>query len=438
MDNEEKSMQEEALTYHKIDPPGKLSIFTTKPADTQWDLTLAYSPGVAAPCMEIHNNEEDSYVYTGKGNLVAVVSNGTAVLGLGDIGPSASKPVMEGKGVLFKRFADINVFDIEITPSTVEEVVSTVKALEPTFGGINLEDIKAPECFEIERQLRSQLNIPVFHDDQHGTAIISGAALINAADIISKDISDLKIVFSGAGASAIATAKFYVSLGAKKENIVMVDSKGILSNKRDDINEYKQEFSSEEEGNLSDAMDGSDVFVGLSIGGLVSEEMVRSMANDPIIFAMANPDPEIGYYEAKAVRDDTVIMATGRSDFPNQVNNVLGFPFIFRGALDVRAKDINEEMKIAASQALADLARKDVIDDVVQAYGGDKIEFGPDYIIPKPVDPRVLFEVAPKVAEAAMESGVARQTIDLKEYQKSLQTRLKKSQKANDLALKSL
>ena len=261
MDNEEKSMQEEALTYHKIDPPGKLSIFTTKPADTQWDLTLAYSPGVAAPCMEIHNNEEDSYVYTGKGNLVAVVSNGTAVLGLGDIGPSASKPVMEGKGVLFKRFADINVFDIEITPSTVEEVVSTVKALEPTFGGINLEDIKAPECFEIERQLRSQLNIPVFHDDQHGTAIISGAALINAADIISKDISDLKIEFSGAGASAIATAKFYVSLGAKKENIVMVDSKGILSNKRDDINEYKQEFSSEEEGNLSDAMDLSLIHI---------------------------------------------------------------------------------------------------------------------------------------------------------------------------------
>ena len=391
MNNEETSMQDEALNYHKVDPPGKLAIFTTKHANTQWDLTLAYSPGVAAPCMEIHNNEEDSYVYTGKGNLVAVVSNGTAVLGLGNIGPSASKPVMEGKGVLFKRFADINVFDIEINPTTVEEVVSTVKALEPTFGGINLEDIKAPECFEIERQLRSELDIPVFHDDQHGTAIISGAALLNAADIISKDISNLKIVFSGAGASAIATAKFYVSLGAKKENIVMVDSKGILSKSREDINEYKQEFASEEDGNLADAMVESDVFVGLSIGGLVSEEMVQSMASDPIIFAMANPDPEIGYYEAKAVRDDTVIMATGRSDFPNQVNNVLGFPFIFRGALDVRAKDINEDMKIAASQALADLARKDVIGDVIEAYGGEKIEFGPDYIIPKPVHPRVLF-----------------------------------------------
>ena len=387
--------------------------------------------------MKIHNNEEDSYVYTGKGNLVAVVSNGTAVLGLGNIGPSASKPVMEGKGVLFKRFADVNVFDIEITSSTVEEVVSTVKALEPTFGGINLEDIKAPECFEIERQLRSELNIPVFHDDQHGTAIISGAALINAADIISKDVSDLKIVFSGAGASAIATAKFYVSLGAKKENIVMVDSKGILSKSRKDINEYKREFASEEEGNLSDAMADSDVFVGLSIGGLVSEEMVQSMATDPIIFAMANPDPEIGYHEAKAVRDDTVIMATGRSDFPNQVNNVLGFPFIFRGALDVRAKDINEDMKIAASQALADLARKDVIDDVIEAYGGEKIEFGPDYIIPKPVDPRVLFEVAPKVAEAAMSSGVARHSLDIDDYRETLETRLKKSQLANDLALQS-
>jgi len=438
MNNEETSMQDEALNYHKVDPPGKLAIFTTKPANTQWDLTLAYSPGVAAPCMEIHNNEEDSYVYTGKGNLVAVVSNGTAVLGLGNIGPSASKPVMEGKGVLFKRFADINVFDIEISPTTVEEVVSTVKALEPTFGGINLEDIKAPECFEIERQLRSKLDIPVFHDDQHGTAIISGAALLNAADIISKDISNLKIVFSGAGASAIATAKFYVSLGAKKENIVMVDSKGILSKSREDINEYKQEFASEEDGNIADAMVDSDVFVGLSVGGLVSEEMVQSMASDPIIFAMANPDPEIGYYEAKAVRDDTVIMATGRSDFPNQVNNVLGFPFIFRGALDVRAKDINEDMKIAASQALADLARKDVIDDVIEAYGGEKIEFGPDYIIPKPVDPRVLFEVAPKVAEAAITSGVARHSIDLDDYRKNLESRLKKSQMANDLALNSL
>ena len=438
MNNEETSMQDEALNYHKVDPPAKLDIFTTNPANTQWDLNLAYSPGVAAPCMEIHNNEEDSYVYTGKGNLVAVVSNGTAVLGLGNIGPSASNPVMEGKGVLFKRFADINVFDIEINPTTVEEVVSTVKALEPTFGGINLEDIKAPECFEIERQLRSKLDIPVFHDDQHGTAIISGAALLNAADIISKDISNLKIVFSGAGASAIATAKFYVSLGAKKENIVMVDSKGILSKSREDINEYKQEFASEEDGNLADAMVESEVFVGLSIGGLVSEEMVQSMASDPIIFAMANPDPEIGYYEAKAVRDDPVIMATGRSDFPNQVNNVLGFPFIFRGALDVRAKDINEDMKIAASQALADLARKDVIDDVIEAYGGEKIEFGPDYIIPKPVDPRVLFEVAPKVAEAAITSGVARHSIDLNDYRKTLETRLKKSQLANDLALESL
>ena len=435
MGKDETAMQKEALEYHKINPPGKLAILTTKPANTQWDLTLAYSPGVAAPCMEIHNDEENSYVYTGKGNLVGVVSNGTAVLGLGNIGPPASKPVMEGKGVLFKRFADINVFDIEINSFTIDEVVSTVQALEPTFGGINLEDIKAPECFEIERQLRERLNIPVFHDDQHGTAIISGAALINAIDILSKDISDLKIVFSGAGASAIATARFYVSLGANKDNIVMCDSKGILTDSREDINQYKQEFATKESGSISDAMEDSDVFVGLSVGGLVTEEMVQSMAKDPIIFAMANPDPEIGYHEAKAARNDTVIMATGRSDFPNQVNNVLGFPFIFRGALDVRASDINEEMKIAASHALADLARKDVIEDVISAYGGQEISFGPDYIIPKPVDPRVLFEVAPKVAEAAIKSGVARNTIDLDDYRLTLESRLKKSQLANDSAL---
>ncbi|MEE6210081.1 NADP-dependent malic enzyme [Salarchaeum sp. III] len=421
-------LDEDALDYHREDPPGKIEISTTKPTNTQRDLSLAYSPGVAAPCERIAANPDDAYQYTAKGNLVGVVSNGSAVLGLGDIGAQASKPVMEGKGVLFKRFADIDVFDIELDQSDAEDIVTSVSAMEPTFGGINLEDIKAPECFVIENRLREEMDIPVFHDDQHGTAIISGAALLNAADISGKDLEDVEVVFSGAGASAIASARFYVSLGVRKENITMCDSSGPITPDRDDVNEYKQEFARETDADdLADAMAGADVFVGLSVGGIVSEEMVASMAEDPIIFAMANPDPEIGYDAAKSARDDTVIMATGRSDYPNMVNNVLGFPFIFRGALDVRATDINEDMKVAAAEALADLARQDVPDAVVKAYGDQPLQFGPEYIIPKPLDPRVLFEVAPAVADAAMETGVARQTVDLEAYRERLEARLGKS-----------
>jgi malate dehydrogenase (oxaloacetate-decarboxylating)(NADP+) len=424
-------LDEDALDYHRDDPPGKIEMSTTKPTNTQRDLSLAYSPGVAAPCREIRDNPEEAYSYTTKGNMVGVVSNGTAVLGLGDIGPQASKPVMEGKGVLFKRFADIDVFDIELDHEDPKAMITSIKAMEPTFGGINLEDIKAPECFEIESRLREEMSIPVFHDDQHGTAIISGAALLNAVDISEKDISDLDIVFSGAGASAIATARFYVSLGADKDRITMCDSGGIITQQRadaGDVNEFKEEFATDvPEGDLADAMDGADVFVGLSIGGIVDEEMVRSMAANPIIFAMANPDPEIGYQEAKQARDDTVIVATGRSDYPNQVNNVLGFPFIFRGALDARATEINEEMKVAAAEALAELSREDVPDAVVKAYGDDPLQFGPDYIIPKPLDPRVLFEVAPAVAKAAMDSGCARHELDLDAYTERLEARLGKS-----------
>jgi len=424
-------LDEDSLEYHRQDPPGKIEISTTKPTNTQRDLSLAYSPGVAAPCRAIRDNPNDAYSYTAKGNLVGVVSNGTAVLGLGDIGADASKPVMEGKGVLFKRFADIDVFDIELEDADTQEMIRSISSMEPTFGGINLEDIKAPECFEVEERLREEMDIPVFHDDQHGTAIISGAALLNAADISGKDLSELNIVFSGAGASAIATARFYVSLGAKKENITMCDSSGIISQARadaDDVNDFKKEFARDvPEGDLGDAMDDADVFVGLSVGGIVDEEMVRSMGSDPIIFAMANPDPEIGYEEAKEARDDTVIMATGRSDYPNQVNNVLGFPFIFRGALDVRATEINEEMKVAAAEALAELARQDVPDAVVKAYGDQPLQFGPEYIIPKPLDPRVLFEVAPAVAGAAMDSGAARQERDLEKYVEELEARLGKS-----------
>jgi malate dehydrogenase (oxaloacetate-decarboxylating)(NADP+) len=424
-------LDDDAREYHREDPPGKLEISTTKPTNTQRDLSLAYSPGVAAPCRDIHEDPDRAYEYTAKGNLVGVVSNGSAVLGLGDIGAQASKPVMEGKGVLFKRFADIDVFDIELDQADPDEIVRSVAAMEPTFGGINLEDIKAPECFEIEERLREDMDVPVFHDDQHGTAIISGAALINAADIAGKDISELEIVFSGAGASAIATARFYVSLGAKKENITMCDSSGIITQDRaddGDVNDFKKEFARDVDGGgLADAMEGADVFVGLSVGGIVSEEMVQSMAENPIIFAMANPDPEIGYQEAKQAREDTVIMATGRSDYPNQVNNVLGFPFIFRGALDVRATDINEKMKRAAAEALADLARQDVPDAVVKAYGDQPLKYGADYVIPKPLDPRVLFQVAPAVAEAAMESGCARHEIDTEEYAEKLEARLGKS-----------
>jgi malate dehydrogenase (oxaloacetate-decarboxylating)(NADP+) len=425
-------LDEDALDYHRSDPPGKIEIATTKPTNTQRDLSLAYSPGVAAPCEAIADDAEQAFSYTAKGNLVGVVSDGSAVLGLGDIGPEASKPVMEGKGVLFKRFADIDVFDIELaTDADPDVMVNAIRAMEPTFGGINLEDIAAPECFEVERRLRETMDIPVFHDDQHGTAIISGAALVNAADIAGKTLADLDIVFSGAGASAIATARFYVSLGAEKENITMCDSSGIITTDRaehEELNQFKEEFARDvPEGGLADAMAGADVFVGLSVGGIVDEQMVQSMASDPIIFAMANPDPEIGYETAKHARDDTVIMATGRSDYPNQVNNVLGFPFIFRGALDARATEINEAMKIAAAEALADLARQDVPDAVVKAYGDQPLQFGPEYIIPKPLDPRVLFEVTPAVAKAAMDSGCARRDIDLDAYTEQLEARLGKS-----------
>ena len=422
-------LDEDALEYHREAPPGKVEIATTKPTNTQRDLSLAYSPGVAAPCLAIAEDSQEAYTYTAKGNMVGVVSNGSAVLGLGDIGAVASKPVMEGKGVLFKQFADIDVFDVELDLDDVDAFVGSVAAMEPTFGGINLEDIKAPECFHIEERLREEMEIPVFHDDQHGTAIISGAALLNAAEIAGKRLDELEVVFSGAGASAIASARFYVSLGVRPENITMCDSSGIITEARaPEVNEYKREFARDvPEGDLADALAGADVFVGLSIGGIVSQEMVRSMADNPTIFAMANPDPEITYEDAKAARDDDVIMATGRSDYPNQVNNVLGFPFIFRGALDVRATEINEAMKVAAAEALADLAKQDVPDEVVKAYGDEPLQFGPDYIIPKPLDPRVLFEVAPAVARAAIERGAARRELDFDEYREELEARLGKS-----------
>ena len=424
-------LDDDAREYHRTDPPGKIEISTTKPTNTQRDLSLAYSPGVAAPCRDIADDEERAFEYTAKGNMVGVVSNGTAVLGLGDIGAQASKPVMEGKGVLFKRFADIDVFDIELDETDVDAFCRSVEAMEPTFGGINLEDIAGPECFEIEERLRESMDIPVFHDDQHGTAIISGAGLLNAVDVLDKEISEMEITFSGAGASALATARFYVELGADPDKITMCDSSGIITEQRaenDDVNEYKKEFARDlPEGDLADAMDGADMFVGLSVGGIVSPEMVQSMADNPIIFAMANPEPEIGYEEAREARDDTVVMATGRSDYPNQVNNVLGFPFLFRGALDVRATDITENMKMAAAEALADLARQDVPDAVVKAYGDQPLQYGPEYVIPKPVDPRVLFQVAPAVAEAAMDEGVARTEIDVDEYAEELEARLGKS-----------
>ncbi len=421
-------LEDDARAYHREEPPGKIEISTTKPTNTQRDLSLAYSPGVAAPCRDVDADASRSYEYTAKGNLVGVVSNGSAVLGLGDIGAQASKPVMEGKGVLFKRFADIDVFDVELDLEDPDELVTAVRAMEPTFGGINLEDIRAPECFEVEDRLREAMDVPVFHDDQHGTAIISGAALLNAVDVAGKSVDDLHVVFSGAGASAIATARFYTSLGVPRGNIVLCDSSGVIGTDREGLNEYKAQFASETDADtLAEAMAGADVFVGLSVGGIVSQEMVASMAANPIVFAMANPDPEIGYEDAKAARDDTVIMATGRSDYPNQVNNVLGFPFIFRGALDVRATEINEEMKRAAAEALADLARQDVPDAVVKAYGDQPLRFGPDYLIPKPLDPRVLFEVAPAVAEAAMDAGCARTEVDLQAYEERLEARLGKS-----------
>lgn len=420
-----KLTKEEALFYHSSERKGKVEVIPTKPCLTSRDLSLAYTPGVAEPCREIHKNVEDVYKYTARGNLVAVVSNGTAVLGLGDIGPEAGKPVMEGKGVLFKRFADIDVFDIELASKDTKEIIRAVQMLEPTFGGINLEDIKAPECFEIEETLKATMNIPVFHDDQHGTAIISCAALINAVELAGKKIDEVRIVVNGAGASAISCCKLYLRAGAKLENIYMFDSKGCLTKDRKDLNKYKEMFAQEKGfSSLAEAFKGADVFVGLSVGGVVSKDMVKVMAPNPIIFAMANPDPEIMYDEAVSVRDD-LIMATGRSDFPNQVNNVLGFPFIFRGALDVRATAINEEMKMAATMALSRLAKEKVPEMVIKAYGGEEFEFGRTYIIPKPFDPRVLWYVAPAVAKAAIETGVAKITdVNWAAYEEQLKERL--------------
>lgn len=420
--------REDALEYHSMGRPGKIEVNATKPCITQRDLSLAYTPGVAEPCREIVKNKNDVYRYTAKGNLVAVISNGTAVLGLGKIGALAGKPVMEGKGVLFKRFADVDVFDLEVNTEDPDEFIKVVKLLEPTFGGINLEDIKAPDCFYIEESLKSMMEIPVFHDDQHGTAIISGAALLNALEIVGKNIEEVKIVYNGAGAAGIACAKHYINLGVSKENIIMCDSKGVIyKGRKEGMNKYKEEFAADTDARtLAEAMVGADVFVGVSVGGVVSKEMVKSMADSPIVFAMANPDPEITYEDAKAARDD-VIMATGRSDYPNQVNNVLGFPFIFRGALDVQARAINEQMRVAATYALANLAKQDVPDSVAQAYGVDRFEFGSDYIIPKPLDPRVLLWEAPAVAKAAMDTGVARIHIDLDQYRNILEARLGKS-----------
>jgi len=421
--------KQEALDYHESGRPGKIEVISSKPFATQRDLSLAYTPGVAEPCREIAARPDDVYRYTAKGNLVAVISNGTAVLGLGNIGPLAGKPVMEGKGILFKRFADIDVFDIELNTENPDEIIKAVQLLEPTFGGINLEDIKAPECFAIEEKLKELLDIPVFHDDQHGTAIISGAALLNALEVVKKKIDKVKVVFSGAGAAGIACARHYEKLGVRREHMILVDTKGVVyKGRKDGMNPYKEYFATDSgERTLAEAMKGADVFCGVSVKDLLSQDMVRSMAKNPIVFAMANPDPEIAYEEAKAARPD-VIIATGRSDYPNQVNNVLGFPFIFRGALDVRAKGITDEMKIAATMALSELAREDVPDSVLRAYGGGAIQFGPEYIIPKPFDPRVLLRVAPAVARAAMESGVARKPIaDFEEYRDALEARLGKS-----------
>ena len=406
-----KIKPEDALRYHSEGRPGKIGIVSTKPVSTQRDLSLAYTPGVAEPCREIAENVEKVYDYTAKGNLVAVITNGTAVLGLGNIGPEAGKPVMEGKGVLFKKFADIDVFDIELSETDPAKLIEIIAALEPTFGGINLEDIRSPECFEVETALKERMQIPVFHDDQHGTAIISGAALINALDLQKKRIDQVRFVVSGAGAAAISCCRFYVLLGARRENIWMFDRDGLVWPGRDDLDPYKAEFANGEgPATLEEMMAGADVFIGLSAGGVVSGEMIASMAARPIAFAMANPDPEIGYEEATAVRDD-LIMATGRSDYPNQVNNVLGFPFIFRGALDVRARAINDEMKLAAAHALAELAREDVPDAVIRSYGDRPLSYGPDYIIPKPFDDRVLLSVCPAVARAAIETGVARREV---------------------------
>jgi len=414
----------EALDYHQHPQPGKIKVVPTKKYATQRDLALAYSPGVATPCLAIEQNKEDAYKYTSKGNLVAVISNGTAVLGLGDIGALAGKPVMEGKGLLFKIFADIDVFDIEVDTKDVDKFIETVKLIAPTFGGINLEDIKAPEAFEIERRLKEELDIPVMHDDQHGTAIISAAALKNAAELINKKLSDVKVVVNGAGAAAISCTKLYKALGVQAQNIIMCDSKGVISTKRDNLNEQKREFAVETNlTTLEEAIDGADVFIGLSVAGALTSEMLKTMAKDPIVFAMANPTPEIDYDLAVATRKD-IIMATGRSDYPNQVNNVLGFPFIFRGALDVRATGINEEMKMAAVHAIADLAKKNVPEQVNIVYGEKNLQYGKNYIIPKPFDPRLIYELPPAIAKAAMDSGIAKSPItDWEGYRQELMER---------------
>jgi malate dehydrogenase (oxaloacetate-decarboxylating)(NADP+) len=417
-----KITREDALEYHRLGgKPGKVSVVPTKPMATQRDLSLAYTPGVAVPVLEIEKDAELGYEYTSKGNLVAVVSNGTAILGLGDRGALAAKPVMEGKGVLFKRFADVDVFDIEVNTHDPDEVIRVVAAISPTFGGINLEDIKAPECFYIEETLKDMLDIPVFHDDQHGTAIISGAALQNGLEIVGKNIDEARITISGAGASAISCAELMVRLGARRENILLVDTKGVVYKGRTEgMNKYKERFAQDTEARtLADAMCDADVFYGLSSANILSPEMVKVMAEQPLIFAMANPDPEISYELAKETRPDAIV-ATGRSDYPNQINNVLGFPFIFRGALDVRARAINEDMKVAASHALSDLTKEDVPDSVLRAYGLESLKFGPDYIIPKPLDPRVLLWESPAVAKAAMETGAARRNLDLDEYREQL------------------
>lgn len=429
-------LREEALEYHSKGRPGKIEIRVTKPASTQRDLSLAYSPGVAYAVQAVADDPEAAFRYTGKGNLVAVISNGTAVLGLGNVGALAAKPVMEGKGVLFKRFADIDVFDIELNVTDTEEFIRVVKALEPTFGGINLEDIRAPECFVIEERLREELDIPVFHDDQHGTAIIAGAALINALELVDKKMDEIKVVINGAGAAGIATAKFFTELGVPKQNLWLLDSQGVIyAGREEGMNEYKAEFAQEtDDRTLADVMKGADVFIGLSVAGAVTPEMARSMADKPIIMALANPDPEIPYEVAKEVRPDAIV-ATGRSDYPNQVNNVLGFPFIFRGALDVRARAINEAMKVAAAKALAELARQPVPDVVLRAYGLKALSFGPDYIIPKPFDPRALSWVAPAVARAAMETGVARVQLDIDEYRRELAARFGKGREIRRVIL---
>jgi malate dehydrogenase (oxaloacetate-decarboxylating)(NADP+) len=420
-----KITKEDALLYHSRGRHGKVEVIPTKPYSSQFDLSLAYTPGVAYPCLEIEKTPEDVYNYTAKGNLVAVISNGTAVLGLGDIGAMAGKPVMEGKGLLFKVFADIDVFDIEVNEKDPKKLIEFCRQIAPTFGGINLEDIKSPECFEVETELKKILDIPVFHDDQHGTAIISAAGLLNSLEITNRKIEDVKMVVCGAGAAAISCSRLYVSLGVRRENIVMCDSKGVINKKRKDLNEYKQEFvTSRDLDTLEQAVKGADLFLGLSAACMMSKEMLASMSDNPIVFAMANPNPEISFEDAMETRDD-MIFATGRSDYPNQINNVLGFPFIFRGALDVRASTINEEMKLAASKALAALAKEPVPDSVLKAYNVEKLIFGKEYIIPKPIDPRLISCVAPAVARAAMESGVAKYPIsDWNAYKKNLDKRL--------------